>query len=95
MSIRVNCINKAGGDHEDPHVAISTLGWIEDGTGKTGKNSRLEMYSWVKDGGRAYVQDSLGVAYLVARISRAGNPYVQTEADGRPTDNLLQLPECS
>ncbi|MEA2206531.1 MAG: hypothetical protein QOE77_3307 [Blastocatellia bacterium] len=68
MSIRITCINKAGGNHEDPHVAISILGWIEDGTGKTGRNSRLEIYNWVKEGGRAYVQDSLGVVYLVARF---------------------------
>jgi hypothetical protein len=53
------------------------------------------MHKWVKDGGRAYVQDRFGVAYLVAKISRFGNPFVQTEADGRPTDNLLHLNECS
>lgn len=95
MSVRITCINKAQGNHEDPHVAISALAWVEDGKAKTGKNSRLEMHKWVKDGGKAYVRDAMGVAYLVARISRAGNPYVQTEADGRLTDNLLKLPECS
>ena len=94
MSVRITWINKAGGDHEDPHVAISWLGWTEDGTNKTGKTSRVDMHKWVKDGGQAYVRDALGVAYLVAKTSRFGNPFVQTVADGRPTDNLLHLPEC-
>jgi hypothetical protein len=25
MSVRITCINKAGGNHEDPHVAAGTL----------------------------------------------------------------------
>lgn len=28
MSIRITCITKAGGDHENPYVAISRLGWV-------------------------------------------------------------------
>ena len=95
MSVRITCINKAGGNHEDPHVAISWLGWVEDGTNKTGKTSRVEMHKWVMDGGQAYVRDSLGVSYLVAKTSRFGNPFVQTTADGRLTDNLLRLSECA
>jgi hypothetical protein len=56
MSIRITCIKKAGGYHEDPHEAISTLGWVEDGSGNRGSMSREEMYVWIKDkGGEAYV----------------------------------------
>lgn len=49
MSIRITCINKSGGYHEDPHHAISHLGWIADGTGNTGKSTRLEIYEWIKN----------------------------------------------
>jgi hypothetical protein len=28
MSIRITCITKAGGDHENPYVAISRLAWV-------------------------------------------------------------------
>jgi hypothetical protein len=28
MSIRITCITKAAGDHENPFVAISRLGWV-------------------------------------------------------------------
>lgn len=95
MSVRITCISKEHGNHEDPHVAISDLGWVEDGTNKIGRTNRIEMHNWVKQGGRAYVKDAYGnTAYLVAKISPWGNPFVQTIADGRPTDNLLYLPEC-
>ena len=30
MTIRITCINKDGGNHENPNVAISHLGWTED-----------------------------------------------------------------
>ena len=95
MSVRITCIKKAAGYHEDPHVAISELGWTNEQTGESNRTGRLEMYRWVKEGGQAYVRDSAGnVAYLIAKVSRNGNPYVQTAADGTPTDNLLKLVEC-
>jgi hypothetical protein len=96
MAIRITCIKKAGGNHEDPHVAISELGWTNDQTNESDRSTRLQMYEWVKGGGQAYVKDAAGhVAYLVAKVSRNGNPFVQTVADGTPTDNLLKLDECS
>jgi hypothetical protein len=96
MSIRITCINKDGGYHENPHVAISNLGWTEDGTGKTGKNTRLEIYNWLKnDNGQAYVQDANeNRAAVVPRETAAGTKYVQTVRDNVLTDNLLKLPEC-
>ena len=37
MSVRITCISKAHENHEDPYVAISDLGWVEDGTNKVGR----------------------------------------------------------
>jgi hypothetical protein len=40
----------------------------------------------------AYVEDEAGnTAYLVDRVSSAGNGYVQTKRDDKLTDNLLEL----
>jgi hypothetical protein len=95
MSIRITCIKKAGGYHEDPHEAISTLGWVEDGSGNRGSMSREEMYVWIKDkGGEAYVLAGSSRAFLVTAISRYGTRYVKTRPDTTPADNLLRLPEC-
>lgn len=97
MSIRITCINKDGGHHENPHSAISHLGWTEDGTGKTGKSTRLEMYEWIKNQkGYAYVRDARGnTAQVGTAETPRGTKYVRTYSDGTWTDNLLALPECS
>ena len=97
MAIRITCINKAGGWHEDPHHAISDLGWINDADGKSGKSTRIQVYDWLKasQANRAYVTDSRGnTAYVYPRENTNGTTFVQTYADGTWTDNLLALPEC-
>ncbi|NTW15348.1 MAG: DUF3892 domain-containing protein [Candidatus Moranbacteria bacterium] len=95
MSVRITCINKDAGDHHDPHEAISHLGWINEDNGNAGKSTRADMVQYLEGGNSAYTKDSYGnMAYLVVCVSRAGNKYVKTVADGKETDNLLSLPEC-
>jgi len=96
MAIRITCINKSGGYHDDPHHAISNLGWTNEQTGATGKNTRLEIYDWIKNqNGVAYVRDSRGNEARVGTREHAnGTKYLQTYADRVWTDNLLALPEC-
>jgi len=97
MSVRITCISKAGGFHEDPHVAITNLGWVNEANGQTGNSTRLEMYDWIQNqGGQAYVKDNLGNVVSVGTAETAGGTkYVRTYADGKWTDNLLALPECT
>jgi len=96
MAIRITCINKSQGDHQDPHHAISYLGWINEATNGTGKSTRLEIYDFLKDkGGQAHVTDRAGnQASVYPRESANGTKFVQTYADKVWTDNLLALPEC-
>jgi|SRR5580704_16112286 hypothetical protein len=96
MAIRITCINKSGGFHADPHHAISDVGWVQDGTGKTGNNTRLEVYDWIKSqNGEAYVLDSRSNrARVGTRENSNGTKFLQTFADQVWTDNLLALPEC-
>jgi hypothetical protein len=97
MSVKVTCISKDNGNHENPYVAIENLGWIEDGTRDTGNSTRLQMYDFVENkNGKAYVKDAQGdVAYLMGAISPRGKKYVKTVADETKADNLLKLPECA
>lgn len=97
MSVRVTCISKAGGDHDNPHESISHLGWTNEETHESGKSTRLEMYSWIKDkGGYAYVRDGAGNTVRVGTaVSTRGTKYVRTYRDKVWTDNLLALPECA
>jgi hypothetical protein len=95
MGIKITCVKKSGGNHDNPHEAITTLGWTNDGTSETGTSTREAMWTFVTDGGYAYVADAYGnTAKVVAKTNSRGTKYVQTEADGKPTDNLLKLPEC-
>ena len=95
MAVRITCINKASGNHENPYVAISHLGWVEDGTGKSGKSTREEMYDFVQNkGGEAYVSSGLSRARLIGAVSPRGTRYVKTVANSTERDNLLELPEC-
>jgi hypothetical protein len=97
MTIRITCINKAGGWHDDPHCAISDLGWVNDADGKTGKSTRIQVYDWLKanSANLAYVKDARGnTAYLYPRENARGTKFVQTYADKTWTDNLLALREC-
>lgn len=96
MAIRITCINKSGGRHDDPHHAISHVAWKNEETGATGRNSRVEIYDWIKDkNGTAYVRDARGNQVNVRTRQHAnGTKFLQTYADGIWTDNLLALPEC-
>lgn len=96
MAIRIRCINKDNGNHENPHTAISFLGWVNEETGKSDKISRLDLYNWIKDkNGTAYVKDSLGgKVFVKTAITANGTKYVRTYSNNTPTDNLLSLPEC-
>jgi hypothetical protein len=97
MSIRITCINKSNGYHQDQHHAIERLGWVDDTSGQAGNNSRLEIYDWIKNqNGSAFVRDYLGNQAIVGtRESPNGTKYLQTYADRIWTDNLLALPECA
>jgi hypothetical protein len=96
MSVRITCITKSGGYHQNPYAAIETLGWINEETNATGKSDRITMYNWIKDEkGVAYVKDIFNnKAYLITAVSASGTKYVKTVADETKTDNLLHLIEC-
>lgn len=95
MSVRIRCINKDNGDHYDPYLGITHLGWENETTGESGKSTRSAMIEFLENGGNAYVRGVYGtIAWLVVRM-RNGVKYVKTVADGRESNNLLELYECA
>ncbi|KFF10206.1 DUF3892 domain-containing protein [Chryseobacterium soli] len=94
MAITITCINKDSGNHENPNLAITHLGWIST-EGKLVKNTRLEIYNWIKDeNGIAYVTDSNNKVKVITAETSNGTKYLKTEADSSTKNNLLSLPEC-
>jgi len=96
MAVRITCINKSGGNHDNPHEAISHYGWLNESSNTSGKDDRQTMVNWIKKGNKACVKDSYGnTAYCEVRKSLKGTEFLQTYADGKYTNNLLNLPECT
>jgi hypothetical protein len=97
MSIKITCIKKASGDHENPYVAISRIGWVNLLNPYEKKSStREEMYDFVIKGGEAFVYDRSGTirSKLICATSPKGTRYVKTQPDSTKKDNLLELGEC-
>lgn len=96
MGVRITCIKKSNGQHENPYVAIESLGWTNEATGERNSSTREQMYDWVVNkNGEAYVTAGGARARLVGQVSARGTRYVKTVADSTDRDNLLKLPECS
>ncbi|MDB5161460.1 MAG: hypothetical protein JWO96_840 [Candidatus Saccharibacteria bacterium] len=95
MAVRIICINKDYGNHYNPHEAISYYGWRNEQTGENGRASRAVMVDFLQNKrGVAYVGDGSQKAYCYVLVSPAGTKYLQTQTDGRWSNNLLNLPEC-
>lgn len=94
--VKVTCIRKDQGNHENPHEGITGFGWVNEQSRATGESTRSQMVDFLeKQNGKAYVKDSLGnVAYVGIITSKWGNKYLRTYSDGKWTDNLLSLLEC-
>jgi hypothetical protein len=94
MAVRITCINKDQGNHDNPHEAITNFGWVNEQTGGTGKSTLAQMVKFLDvDKGRAYVKNGTNIAYCYTRPGKF-HRFVQTYSDSTPTDNLLKLPEC-
>lgn len=96
MEVRIVCINKDGGNHDNPNEAVSHYGWLNEMTNESNKAGRQAMVDWVNKGNKAYVVSKYGTSrvYCYVRTSVNGTEFLQTYSNGTYTDNLLELPEC-
>ncbi|MEI6490682.1 MAG: DUF3892 domain-containing protein [bacterium] len=95
MAVRITCVDKDNGNHYNPHEAIESLGWIDESTRDKGIATLSAMVDFLEKGGNAYVSDVLGNKAYLKVMSRNGSKYVQTYSDGKLSDNLLELDECT
>jgi len=94
MTVRheVKCINKT--DRPNPHERIRAIG----GVNHDGTNWKLDQQEAIQgiEGGKwsFYVSVRGQITNVIVAISRYGNKYLKTEADGEQPNNLLSLYEC-
>ena len=92
MSIEIKCINKS--DRYDPHERILRVGGINQ-AGERWSRSQTEAIAGIESGKWSFhVHRGGHTVRVVVAVSRFGNKYLKTEADGEQPDNLLSLPEC-
>ncbi|WP_322515028.1 DUF3892 domain-containing protein [Rhodopseudomonas palustris] len=88
---QIKCIRKS--DRFNPHERITHVGGYEDAPWRITQEEAirlLEAREW-----RFWVKPLHGDAvWVTVAVSRFGNKYLKTEADGEQPNNLLSLPEC-
>ena len=88
----IRCVNKT--DRYDPHERIKNVGGVTtDGT--RWRITQQEAVGGIESGKWSfYVTRNGRTVDVVVAVSRFGNKYIKTEADGDQPNNLLSLPEC-
>ena len=90
QTIQIKCINKS--DRYNPWERITHVGGLTD---KQWKITQAAAISHIESGEwRFYVSVNGDSVWVVVEVSRFGNKYLKTEADGDQPNNLLSLPEC-
>jgi hypothetical protein len=92
MSNEISCINKI--ERHNPHERITHIGG-KNIDGSSWKITQADAIKRIEDGRNAFhvVKNGKAVKVIVA-VSRYGNKYIKTVADGEDPNNLLSLMEC-
>ncbi len=88
----VKCIDKT--DRYSPHERIRAIGSVNP-NGSNWKLTQEEAIAGIEAGRWSFFVDVKGqTVQVVVAVSRFGNKYLKTEADGEHPNNLLSLCEC-
>lgn len=89
MSVRIVAVRK----NDEKLEAISHYKWVNEQDSNTGITTRPTMVAWVERGNRAYVSSYEGTVDCYVN-QKGSTKFLQTDADSRSSNNLLNLPRC-
>lgn len=88
---QIMCINKS--DRDNAWERISHVGGVRNG--EHWRITQEDAIRHIESGAwRFYVEVRGDRVYCKVAVSRFGNKYIKTEADGDQPNNLLSLREC-
>lgn len=89
MSVRIVAVRK----NDEKLEAISHYKWVNEQNNDTGITDRPTMVDWVERGNHAYVSSYEGTVDCYVN-QKGSTKFLQTDADSRSSNNLLNLPRC-
>ena len=91
--LQITCVNKS--DRMNPHDRITRVGGGAGGLLDGWRKSQQGAIRDIETGTHRFYVSVRGTSvWVIVAISRYGNKYLKTEADGEQPNNLLSLPEC-
>lgn len=90
VSIEITHVRFGGTKKTEDEIVRYKWRGIESGA--MGESDKPKLVAWVDDNGRAYVGSGTSRVSVGVMKPQYGQPYLRTYADGKWTNNLVDLP---